>query len=59
MANVEYSVDGDTLTITVDLSQNLGPSNSGKTDVVGSTNGFVQVAPDITMSLNVVKKPAK
>ncbi|MBM4325843.1 MAG: hypothetical protein FJ118_01655 [Deltaproteobacteria bacterium] len=37
--NVTLSVDGDKLTITADLSQNLGPSKSGQTMLVASTGG--------------------
>jgi hypothetical protein len=37
--NVALSVDGDRLTITVDLSENLGPSKSGQTMLIASTGG--------------------
>ncbi len=39
MKNVEFSVNGDTLTITVDLTKEFGPSSSGKTIIVASTEG--------------------
>ena len=39
MKNVEYSVKGTTLTITVDLSKDFGPSTSGKTTIIASTEG--------------------
>jgi hypothetical protein len=37
--NMEMQVSDDSLTITVDLSQELGPSKSGKTIIIGSTGG--------------------
>lgn len=61
MQNVKMSVKGNVLTITVDLSQDHGPSSSGKTIIVGSTSGFVGV-PDtegISVGLNVVRKGNK
>ena len=39
MKNVEFSVRGNTLTITVDLSKEFGPSSSGKTIIIASTEG--------------------
>ncbi len=39
MKNVKLSVNGDTLTITVDLTQEFGPSSSGKTTIIASTEG--------------------
>jgi hypothetical protein len=58
MKNVEMSVDGNTLTIKVDLSKEFGPSASGKTIIVASTEGN-QSIPDkegVKVGLNVYKK---
>lgn len=57
MKNIEQSVQGDTLTIKVDLSQDFGPSKSGKTVIIASTEGNVSVNGDATikMGLNVYK----
>jgi len=41
MKNVEFSVKGDILTITVDLTKEFGPSSSGKTIIIASTEGIV------------------
>jgi hypothetical protein len=59
MQNVEMKLNGDTLTITVDLSKSLGPSKSGKTVLVASTKGNQSVTPDgsIKLGLNVYKYP--
>jgi len=55
--NVQMAVDGDVLTIAVDLSQEVGPSKSGKTIIVGSTGGN-QLIPGRSekVGLNVYKK---
>jgi len=53
------SVDGNILTIKVDLTQDFGPSASGKTIMIGSTQGNKQVSrkfPDVRVGVNVYKK---
>lgn len=57
MKNVEMSVDGNILTITVDLSKEYGPSSSGKTIIVASTEGNISI-PDREekIGLNVYRK---
>ena len=57
--NVQAEVDGDTLTITVDLSVSGEVSKSGKSVVLGSTQGNKKVEHDgneIFIGLNVYKK---
>jgi hypothetical protein len=58
MKNVEMKVEGLILTIKVDLSKTFGPSKSGKTTVVASTEGNLPVnaAGHIYLGLNVYKK---
>ncbi|NNM86803.1 MAG: hypothetical protein HKL96_13725 [Phycisphaerales bacterium] len=60
MKNVELKVDGSILTIKVDLSKEFGPSASGKTIIIASTEGNVSVPDrDEKIGLNVYrKKPA-
>ena len=57
MKNVEMSVEGNILTIKVDLSKEYGPSSSGKTIIVASTEGNVSI-PDREekLGLNVYRK---
>lgn len=58
MKNVEMSVEGKILTIKVDLSKEFGPSSSGKTIIISSSEGN-QSVPDtdnIKIGLNVYKK---
>ncbi len=55
MQNVDIKKTGTTLTITVDLSKNSGPSKSGKSIVIASTLGNTLVDPEkkIYLGLNV------
>jgi hypothetical protein len=39
MTNVQTSIKGDILTITVDLSKRFNKSKSGKTTVIATTSG--------------------
>ena len=57
MKNVEMTVEGNTLTIRVDLSKEFGPSSSGKTIIIASTEGNVSI-PDREekVGLNVYRK---
>ncbi len=57
MKNVEMNVEGTVLTIKVDLSKEFGPSSTGKTIIVASTEGNVSV-PDRQekIGLNVYRK---
>jgi len=57
MKNVEMKVEGNILTIKVDLSKEYGPSSSGKTIIVASTEGNISVPErDEKVGLNVYKK---
>ncbi len=58
MKNVEMKVDGNILTITVDLSKEFGPSSSGKTIIIASTEGNVAIDghEKAKVGLNVYRK---
>jgi len=57
MKNVKLSVNGNTLTITVDLTQEFGPSSSGKTIIIASTEGnFPLPGRSEMVGLNVYRK---
>lgn len=58
MKNVVMTTEGNTLIIKVDMSQRLGPSKSGKTITVASTEGNVSVEGNeaIKVGLNVYTK---
>ena len=51
-------LDGDILTIKVDVTKEFGPSASGKTIIIASTEGNISI-PDkeeVKIGLNVYKK---
>jgi hypothetical protein len=57
MKNVEMTIEGMTLTIKVDLSKEFGPSSSGKTILVATTEGNVAIpGRDERVGLNVYRK---
>ena len=55
MKNVEAEIDGDVLTIRVKLTENLGRSKSGKSIMIGSTEGIADVGGGIKVGLNVFR----
>jgi hypothetical protein len=52
--NIEYSIEGDKLTMVVDLSADGKPSNSGKTIILASSKGNANVG-DVKVGLNVYR----
>ena len=57
MKNVEMTVEGTWLTIKVDLSKEFGPSASGKTTIIASTEGNVTIpGQKKKIGLNVYRK---
>ena len=61
MDNVKIDVKGDQLIVTVDLTATGTRSASGKTMLVASTRGSVQIPhakrSGLTLALNVMAKP--
>ena len=57
MKNVQMTVAGNLLTITGDLSKEFGPSSSGKTIIIASTEGNVTIPErEEKIGLNVYRK---
>ncbi|HET9855730.1 MAG TPA: hypothetical protein VFR53_11790 [Methylomirabilota bacterium] len=57
MKNVEMTVAGNILTIKVDLTKQFGPSASGKTIIIASTEGNITVPErEEKVGLNVYRK---
>jgi hypothetical protein len=57
MKNVDMKVEGNILTIKVDLTKEFGPSSSGKTIIIASTEGNVSIPDrDEKVGLNVYRK---
>jgi hypothetical protein len=57
MNNVKLTVKGKTLHIEVDLTKTQGPSSTGKTEIIATTRGNVQVPEhhEVLVGLNVYK----
>jgi hypothetical protein len=58
MKNIEMTINGDILTIKVDLSKTFGKSSSGKSTIIASTEGNVSVTgrDEVKIGLNVYTK---
>jgi hypothetical protein len=57
MKNVDMAVEGTILTIKVDLAKEFGPSSSGKTIIIASTEGNISVpGREEKIGLNVYRK---
>ncbi|NLD39023.1 MAG: hypothetical protein GX654_19355 [Desulfatiglans sp.] len=58
MKNVEMNLEGNILTLKVDITKEFGPSSSGKTIIIASTEGNVAIPDkdDVKIGLNVYKK---
>jgi len=58
MKNCEMKLEGTILTIMVDISKEYGTSSSGKSIIIGSTEGNVSIPgkEDIKIGLNVYRK---
>jgi len=57
MKNVEMTVSGNILTIKIDLTKEFGPSASGKTTIIASTEGNITVPErEEKIGLNVYRK---
>ena len=58
MKNIEMNLEGNILTMKVDLTKEFGPSSSGKTIIIASSEGNVAVDghEEVKVGLNVYKK---
>ena len=59
MKNCEMKLNGNILTITIDISKEFGLSSSGKSIIIGSTEGNVSIPEkeEIKIGVNVYRKP--
>ena len=57
MKNVDMKIDGKILTIKVDLAQDHGPSKSGKTIIIATTEGNASIpgAGGAIIGLNIYR----
>ena len=59
MKNVDMKIEGNTLTIKVDLTKDFGPSSSGKNIIIASTEGNMSLPErDEKIGLNIYRKKA-
>jgi hypothetical protein len=63
MKNIEVEQKGNTLTLKIDLTKTFGPSKSGKTIIIASTEGNAKVGEikgggPVIVGLNVYTKAA-
>ena len=59
MKNIEMTIENETLVIKIDLSKEFGPSKSGKTIIVASTEGNVSLPErEEKIGLNLYRYPA-
>mgnify|MGYP001176416292 len=58
MKNVEMKLEGDILTIKVDVTKEFGPSSSGETIIIATTEGNIPIPEkdDVKIGLNVYRK---
>lgn len=58
MTNCEMTIDGDILTVKIDLSKRYGLSGSGKNEIIASTGGNVGAPehPKVKIGINVYTK---
>jgi len=56
MQNVTIEKKGTKLTIEIDMSKEQGRSKSGKTIVLATTQGNIEVEPGIYLGVNCYKK---
>lgn len=59
MKNVDMKLEGNILTIKVDISKEFGKSTSGKSLIIASTEGNVSVEgkEEVKVGLNIYRKP--
>jgi len=56
MQNVKITKKEKILTIEIDLSQEQGLSKTGKTLIIATTQGNIEVEPGIYLGVNCYKK---
>jgi len=58
MKNIDMQIQGDILTVKVDLKKEFGPSASGKTIIIATTEGNITVPEheSVKIGINVYRK---
>ena len=56
MKNIEQTIEDNILTLKIDLSKTFGPSSSGKTIIIASSEGNKQIEDGIYLGINVYRR---
>lgn len=58
MQNIIMEISENILTIKIDMTKTIGPSNSGKTEMIATTKGNkgVPAFPDCKIGINCYRK---
>ena len=59
MSGFTYAQNGKTLEIKVDLAANQGKSASGKSTVIASSRGSIDIGDGVKLGLNVYRPSKK
>lgn len=60
MKNVDLNIEGNILTIKVDLTKDFGASSSGKSQIIATTEGnYALPGREEKIGLNIYKKITK
>lgn len=57
--NVQATIEGDVLTLRIDLSRSIGQSKSGKSGLIASTNGNALLPGGARIGVNVYRRLAE
>lgn len=57
--NIKYWQDGDRLLIEIDLTADMEPSGSGKTNILATTQGNKRMTNDLIVGLNAYRYAEK
>jgi hypothetical protein len=56
--NIDATIEANVLTLRIDLSKTLGPSKSGKTTLIASTNGNAVLPDGSRVGVNIYRPKA-
>jgi hypothetical protein len=57
-ANLTTVVKDGVLVISIDLTKEAGPSSTGKSTLIGTTHGIIDVGHGVQLSVNAFRKVA-
>lgn len=54
--NVKTSIQESILTVSINITKDFGPSKSGKSNMIATTGGFLDLGDGVSLNLNLVRK---